>query len=318
MGHLSRCRSLIISIINDFPLCRINIITNNTKLVDRFIGEYVESLFFESYNVAEAQQIIELKRFDIVFLDTPNQANENFEYKTKILAVIDDNGTGVLGQNVLIQPNMGKPVAHNCNYHYWYGSEYILLNPSFSNYSSRQRFINDQVQNILVCFGGSDPGHITQKILPVLKNLNKLLKINIVLGHSFQYIDDVYSLVERDERFNVKVAVSDMPKMLWETDIAIISGGSLLYEACALGTPSIVISQNNDQHEEALIFDNKHATINAGTIQNVNHKLLHEKIEYLLNKYSLRKKISETSRKIVTGNGAKHIISRLFNLLSTV
>jgi len=248
-GHLSRCRSILINLQKFLPFCKTTIITHNKKLVNRFFDDSVDSDFIEIFSLKEAYNILRSKDFDIAIIDTPNVANEHIEYKAKILTVIDDEGIGLSHQDVLIQPNIGKASTQHCGQHYWYGGKYIILHPYFSEYSKLKRIINAHVQHIAVCFGGSDHCQITLKIIPILLNLKNNLEVSIVLGHAFTHIDEVMKLIGNDKRFNINIAVTDMARILWKSDVAILNGGTMLYEACSLGTPALIISQNNEQNQ---------------------------------------------------------------------
>jgi spore coat polysaccharide biosynthesis predicted glycosyltransferase SpsG len=315
MGHLSRCRSLLISLHKYLPLSKTTIITQNKKHIYRFLDDSVDTHLIEIYSIKESFYIFKKTGFDIVIIDTPKIANEFFEYKTKILTVIDDKGIGLSQQDVLIQPNLGKSLTKRCGQYYLHGGKYVILHPYFSKYSKLKRIINNHVQNMVVCFGGSDQCQITLKIIPVLLKLEKNLQINIVLGHAFTNIDEVKKLIENDKRFNISIAVNDMAKILWKSDIAILSGGTMLYEACSLGTPSIIIPQNKAQDQEALLFHNQKAIINYGQIQNFSHKSIKDKIESIMQNFSLRNSLSTNARKIVSMDGADRIASNILNFL---
>ena len=88
-------------------------------------------------------------------------------------------------------------------------------------------------------------------------------------------------------------------------DVALISSGYLLYEACALGKPSLVLSQDNEQHNESKIFARKKAVLRPArgiysddqSITKIMKKLFFEK--------KLRHQLHVNSKRSISTKGSQ-------------
>ena len=80
-----------------------------------------------------------------------------------------------------------------------------------------------------------------------------------------------------------------------------------MYEACALGTPAIVISQNQGQDDEARLFAQEGAIFNLGQHSEINDSEIEDTIKAVLSNKSLRDSLSQKARKLIDPFGAERI-----------
>ncbi|KPA15009.1 spore coat protein, partial [Candidatus Magnetomorum sp. HK-1] len=191
----------------------------------------------------------------------------------------------------------------------------IILHPEFHEYKNKKRLINFTPKKIFVCFGGSDPKGLTLLTIPILLKLKFSLKINIIIGHAFSWKEKVLSLVDSDNRFCVSSGISNIANIIWQSDLAIISAGTLLYETCALGLPTIVIAQNKDQNHEANFFQKAGATINLGQIETLSEETIYQCIVKMIYDKSLRESLSIKGRQLVPVDGTNHIVTNLLKII---
>ena len=194
LGHLSRCRSLITSF-NMLMSCQVTVVTNRKDIANDFLGDI--SVDLHDVGSDFTQQPFE---FDIAITDVPNiSTDEQWQLRqyAKIIVCIDDEGAGVLGQDILIRPNvMNWPRPETLSEkQYWSGGDYIILHPDFSQQVKKIRKKNKKVRNLLICFGGSDPGRLTLRVIPLLQQADTDFHIHIVLGPAFQWHKEVKSLI---------------------------------------------------------------------------------------------------------------------------
>ena len=149
------------------------------------------------------------------------------------------------------------------------GTDYLLLREEFKNLPEIE--VRDKVHNILITVGGYDTRNLTPKIIKALNSIdfdeiddqyidNENLHIDIVIGPSFDNIDQIVTEVEKSSldislNFNVK----KMSKLMIKSEIAISSGGSTLYELAATKTPALVMLQAENQIRVAEKLDGKSA-----------------------------------------------------------
>jgi len=98
----------------------------------------------------------------------------------------------------------------------------------------------------------------------LLGSLNRRAAFRVVVG---PYCCGTTPLLEACASMpgvTVLKAPSSLADEMAACDLAIVSGGTLAYEACALGRPAIVISQNEDQACEAAVLATEGAILDAG------------------------------------------------------
>ena len=310
LGHLSRCRSLMLALA-DATLCRFAVVTNNPDIVRKFLPQVDVDL----YAVTDIGQI---RHANIAIIDVPDIAyreEESLRCHADLLVVIDDDGPGMPYQDVLLRPNLldlplpaGMPLND-----YWSGSNCIILHPDFRRLANHPKDKESKAKKLFVCFGGSDSGGLTLRIIPVLKQLKQDMAIQIILGAAFVQIQAVIDETRDDSRFTVSRNISDMAERISQADIALISGGTLLYEACALGTPAVVISQNEAQAIEAGICAAAGAVIDLRVGRMATDEKILGALEKLLDDEGIRKSMARKSPEIVSPDGVYHVVSKLLS-----
>jgi UDP-2,4-diacetamido-2,4,6-trideoxy-beta-L-altropyranose hydrolase len=310
LGHISRCRSLMAAF-SKAGTCRFFVISQNKVMVKKFL----EDIKFNFYDMDRAGQ---RQHFDVLVVDVPHgtaKKEDCLQGLSDILVCIDDAGPGLAFQDILIRPNLlnlSRPKGIMSN-NYWSGRDYIILHPDFVSYAYKKRKKTGEVKRIIVCFGGSDPGGLTLRVIPLLKRLKTKAVAQIVLGAAFPFKNRVADRVKNDFRFFIRHNIAHMAQPLRKADVALISGGTLLYEACSLGTPSVVLSQNRGQDMEVKIFHDRGAVVNLGLHKAVSDGKILKTLEQVMNDEVSRKKMSLHGMKIVASDGAARIASKLLS-----
>ena len=309
LGHLSRCRSLMIHF-KRYSNCKILISTNKEELVNEFL--YHHEFSFQFVNIGSVNSEIDIVIVDDLYLLQVEK--KKLRKIAKLLVCIDDEGDGILDQDILIRPNLLnlKIPQYLQAYQYLTGKEYIILHPDFAHYETKE--VKRNVNEIIICFGGSDQDQIIYRIIPILKKLDVDTCFHIVVGVAFKSREKLRKLLKSDLRFNMSVNLSNMAEAFFRSDVAIISGGMLLYEACAIGIPTMVICQNESQENEAQVFDKKKAILNAGINQQVSDSIIKKKIWEIVTDYPKRKKLSKYGKQLVSVNGANRIVTKILEV----
>ncbi len=308
LGHLSRCRSLMLVLADTAP-CKFAVVTNNQDIARTFLPK----LDFDLHAVTD---ITRVRHADVAIIDIPDIAHrkeESFRGIADLIVGIDDDGPGLQYQDILLRPNLlNLPLpAGMPSDDYWSGRDHIILHPDFKKQAEQPRNVNKRDKKLLVCFGGSDPGDLTLRAISLLKQLRQAMTVQIILGAAFARKQEVIEKTRGDSRFVVNHNISDMAKRIWQADVALISGGTLLYEACALGTPAVVVAQNEPQAVEAKICAAAGAVINLGYGRTATDENIFGALQNLLNNDSIRQRMSLKGPKVVSPEGARLIVSKL-------
>lgn len=309
LGHLSRCRSLALELVQRFPCCPVFAITQ-TQTGQSFLRGLRASII-------QPGQLLGGDEFDVVITDIPGLCLNEQKRLSGVASLhvgIDDDNAGPFAYDILIRPNLldlPLPMAPQKKaFDYWKGKEYIILHPDFAIWrpSSVGR---KKVENILVCFGGSDPAGLTLSIVPVLRQLVQDIQIRIVVGAAFKNIEGIKSAVANKPNMTLSVNCMNMAEMLSLSDIALINGGTLLYEACALGVPAIVVCHNELQQQEAEVLARMGAIINLGTYSQVTNQNINYEIRKLIDNTTQRQRMFEAAKRSITSDGTGRIVSNI-------
>lgn len=180
------------------------------------------------------------------------------------LMVIDDLADRPHDCDLLLDPNIGRDEADYegllpDSARMLLGPGYALLRPGFAVHRSASlaRRAQPVLRRLLVTLGGVDKDNTTCRVLDALDNagLPKALEITVVMGPHAPWLGQVRARAETMRRpTRVLVGVSDMARLMTESDLAIGAAGSTAWERCCLGLPTIqlVLAENQRKIAEAL------------------------------------------------------------------
>lgn len=220
----------------------------------------------------------------------------------------------LLDQNYL--PNMQKryqsllPRSTQC----LLGANFVLLRSVF--YSERKtllpycRRFNDK--KITVCFGGSDASNETQKaLIALLCVCDESYFITIIVGSLYKHLDDLYNLISSHNNVQIIQQVNNIETYLSTSFLAIGAIGTMTWERCCMGTPSIVASIADNQLEVSNYLSEKkyhtyvgHCSITSVNVYRTVLASLIDNYEYLFNQHQL---VSQ----LVDGLGVQRVVERM-------
>ena len=210
---------------------------------------------------------------DLVIVDTLDTTTEEvarFKANGSKVITIEDLGLGARDADVVVNALYQKI---SWDYYRVSGPKWADLRPEFIGLPDYE--ITDEGR-IMVMFGGTDPANLGQRIASLFH---------------------VTSWVKSDA--DVSVA--------WEMmnhDVLITSAGRTVYEAAAVGIPTIIIAQNSREATHSHL-GNGNLYLGIGSV--VTDEQITETVTRLLADKDLRRDLSETSRKSVDGKGLQRI-----------
>lgn len=133
---------------------------------------------------------------------------------------------------------------------YLYGSQYFCLRDEF--FDAKKRRFHKRARNLLITFGGTDPGNLTLQALNSVQNIceQKGIKIFIVTGpgylHQEQFLTYLQNMTYRNIEYFHKTGI--MSSIMEKADLAISSAGRTVYELAHMRVPAIIMSQHAREH----------------------------------------------------------------------
>jgi UDP-2,4-diacetamido-2,4,6-trideoxy-beta-L-altropyranose hydrolase len=213
----------------------------------------------------DAQQTIEIidkyiKCFDWLIIDhyaLDHKWESQLKNYSKRIMVIDDLADRKHLCHILLDQNYYL----NFEYRYKYlvpsncklllGPKYALLRDEFidlrKNLNNKK---NDEIKNILVFFGGSDPTNETLKALYALNKLDyNKINVDVVVGVSNPHKDKIKDYCSRYPHINFHCGIDYMARLMKQADLSICAGGTTTWERYFMGLPAILISVAYNQIE---------------------------------------------------------------------
>lgn len=187
------------------------------------------------------------------------------------IMVIDDLANRPHDCDLLLDQNLGREINDysnlvGANTHKLIGPKYALLRPEFALYRdySLTRRANPQLKTILISLGGVDQENITERILSEINrfNFNINFNITVVLGEHSPWLSNVKKYAEGMKIPTLVLSsISNMAKLMSESDLAIGAAGSSAWERCFLGLPSLILILAENQRQGAIAIENAGAAM---------------------------------------------------------
>ena len=242
LGHVVRCLSLAYMLRDYF---KINFFVRELPavMVEKILEEGFRVVFIrEEKDLLGTLQGTEIVVLDHYGLDSDFQ--KVIKRKGNFLVCIDDIPNKKFYADLIINhapgivPEEYKAEAHT---QFALGLDYALLRPQFLKIAG-EGILNKKVDNLLICFGGSDPHNLTEKVLEVSITEDRFIKITVVLGPAFSKVNHIHSIAENDNRVEVLHSLDEnqMVEVMKRARVAVVPASGILMEA--LAAQCIVIS----------------------------------------------------------------------------
>jgi len=205
---------------------------------------------------SEDAQFVLDRNAAIVVVDGYEFSREFFatiEQSDTPFAVIDDNAeTNALSPNAVINQN---PHASALMYAHMKGNPKLLLGLQYAMVRKEVRevaalHLPTREGEVFVAMGGADFLGLTAPIVEALAETG--LQIRVAVGHANTQREHVQKLADQHGHVTL-IEQQDYVSSLASAHVAVLAAGSSLWEACAVGTPSIGL----------VVADNQVASANA-------------------------------------------------------
>ena len=193
------------------------------------------------------------------------------------------------------------------------GGNLVILREEFSDERAWEALGSGKV---LICMGGADPKSYTKKILEnIILNHKRCsspqdeIEINVVVGSACTDYDDLKSLAVTDKlKVSILFNPENISQLMLQSELCILSCGTMILEACALGVPSIGLAVADNQKSTAEFL----ASSGAIELYDFNNEKDLSIYRVILDFINNPKKLSLCSKKLKTmvSSDATEIIAR--------
>lgn len=289
-----------------------------TFLVDTKSSMAYEKIALKNYTVymQEAEDIVDdIKRLnpDVIIndrLDTSTKYMDKLrELDVKIIN-FEDLGEGAKMSDLTINaiyPENQKSLNH------YYGYEYFILRDEFIY--SKQKETVQNVENILITFGGVDPNNYTKKVLEAIYNYceeNKK-KIQVITGFGYNN----YESLNEYKNIDIQKNVLNISKYMYQADLIFTSAGRTTYEIASINVPTIVMAQNEREMTHFFASD-AFGFLNLGLGYQVSRDLLYNSFIELISSSKKRVEMSALMRGTNLKAGRKKVNQLINSVLENI
>ncbi len=235
MGHLVRCFSLAKMLSFDFEIAFCSRVAPTSFIED------LDKAGFRYYPLRTDEELLNIiNKGDITVLDNYQLG---IDYHQKIreqkvkLVCIDDIHEKPFDADLIINHS---PVVKASDYEaqtytqFLLGVDYALLRPTFLKGALKHRKINN-LDSVLICFGGADPSNYTISVLKSCLSNNNFKQINVVTGVSYLHSDSLKEICDERVLFYHALNENEMFEVMSNSSLAIVPASGTLYEALASG-----------------------------------------------------------------------------------
>lgn len=187
------------------------------------------------------------------------------------------------------------------------GVEYMPLREQFAVANQRPRKVSPQVEEIIISTGGADGRGFATQLMGALQHLSFKCHVNVMVGPAYTNSAEVKDAAEHISgraQFSVVDSAPNMADYLMAADVALVTGGTVMFESAACGTPAVVVCSYEPQVPQAQWFHQQGTAVNLGYFaETVDQERVARAVEELASQPLRRQEMSIAGKKLVDGQG---------------
>ena len=163
--------------------------------------------------------------------------------------------------------------------------------------------------------GGTDPLGLTLPAVEAIAKLSPTFNATVVLGPGAPpHFESEISRVA--PRFEIIRAPNDLPRLMAEADLGVISFGVTAYELAALGVPALYLCLTPDHALSASAFEAAGMGVSLGVAGDITDMMIAGAVQSLLGDAARRRTMSAAGRMNLDGRGAARVAERIARLIA--
>jgi spore coat polysaccharide biosynthesis predicted glycosyltransferase SpsG len=230
-----------------------------------------------------------------------------------LLVLMDGTCTGRIEADVIVSPieRLPDPSSwrgfHGQRYE---GAPYAILDPAFARVPQR---LSSTVREprILVSMGGSDPYGLTLQALRALDTMEGEFQVTIAVGPAFLHEAELQAWLAGVRRHYESKREDSLLDLMVNSDLALVSFGTTVYELAAAGLPSIALSITEDHALSAEVFARGGSLLHLGLFSAISAAQIQSAVRELLDNQQLWLSMAQRGQALIDGQGADRVAKLL-------
>jgi spore coat polysaccharide biosynthesis predicted glycosyltransferase SpsG len=235
----------------------VNQYSDDDEIFNALSNENPDRIIFDKLDVSPMLALRIKKNLTGVLIIFTNLTKANEYADITVLARIGSNYKNVVNKDDITKIE-------------YVGPKFWLLRPEFYILKEKKKVLNDEIKEIMLIFGGSDPANLSSAVLNELLQLDSCFNILLVLGNAFEHNQELNAVVDKNKSSGSKLTIvkniTNVGESMYKSDIVITSPGLSFFEALAIGIPVIVFHQNEQHMNE---FDDIIPTLSIAEVHNL-------------------------------------------------
>jgi UDP-2,4-diacetamido-2,4,6-trideoxy-beta-L-altropyranose hydrolase len=262
LGHLVRCTALALILKDDFEIIFF------FKAIPESSSFDLQNSGFRCVQIKNEEDFLEHLTIDTIAVLDGYHFDTDFQKYVKAkgakLVCIDDLHDKEFVADLVINHTPGiSPHDYKASPHTQFalGLDYALLRPAFLEQAKKQR-TSERNENVLICFGGSDPENQTLKILKELTQIKWIINIHVVIGNLYQEKKSLEKYINSFNDLNVfihhSISADKFVEVMKQCQVGITSASVISLECLAIQLKLFValLSDNQKYLYQGLINEN--------------------------------------------------------------
>ena len=194
------------------------------------------------------------------------------------------------------------------------GPAYAILDPAFARVPRRSSSVVREPR-ILVSMGGSDPCGLTLQALRALDGMEdsdkEAFRVTVAIGPAFLHEEELRVWLTGARRQYECRRGDSLLDLMVNSDIALVSFGTTVYELAAAGLPALALSITEDHAQSAEVFAQGGSLMHLGLFSSISPAQIQSAVRELTNHQQLRLEMAQRGQALVDGKGAERVAKLL-------
>ena len=267
--------------------------------------------------VGEEAEVLRNSAADLFIIDVLEISPSHLSlYQTdpRPLVLFSDLGVAWEGCDLLIHPQTLPPSGIATSTNTLSGPKYFIVDKKFQEAWATQKKIPKQAENLLICMGGeAKPSTLRQLAQFIERIAKKWTRVEWILGYVATHVKE--ALPNLPKNVFLYEFVDNLSDRLRRSDLAIVAGGFVKFDAACCGTPIVIISQYDHQKPLAQAFERTGAGIYVGDIEEIQETDFLEILSDIQNSKRMRLEMSRSGKQLIDSRGSERITSEIIKLM---
>lgn len=190
------------------------------------------------------------------------------------------------------------------------GPAYAILDPAFARVPRRLSSVVREPR-VLVSMGGSDPYGLTLQALRALDSMGEPFHVTVAIGPAFLHEVELQTWLAGARRQYECRREDSLLDLMVNSDFALVSFGTTVYELAATGLPAVALSITEDHAQSAEVFAQHGSLMHLGLFSSISAAQIQSAVRELLHGQQLRLEMAQRGQALVDGKGAEKVAKLL-------